>query len=258
MNKTWFISGASSGLGFEMAEQLLGNGHRVIATTRRYNSLTGLQRKYGSKLDIVLLDLLEPQSITPAVRGAFRRHGKVDILVSNAEYALSSPAENLTDVQIEQQIATNLTGSVHLIRAALQPFRHQGGGRIVQVSSARGHGFRSGFSLYHATKRGIEAFVESVSEEVAPFAIDFIIAELGDLNTRINANPVRQEPRDAYQDTFSLNSAEYACPESSIDSDVIKTASAIISAAQSSRPPLRLTLASSTDQAMPARLPSLA
>jgi NAD(P)-dependent dehydrogenase (short-subunit alcohol dehydrogenase family) len=61
--------------------------------------------------------------------------GRIDVVVSNADYGLFGAAEEATDAQIDRQIATNLTGSIALIRAALPHLRRQGGGRIVQVSS---------------------------------------------------------------------------------------------------------------------------
>lgn len=138
MPKTWFITGASSGLGLEMTQQLLGEGHKVVAAVRRPGTLTQFKQAYRERLDIVQLDLVEPESIASAVEEAFRRHGRIDVIVSNAGYGLFGAAEELANEAIDRQIATNLTGSIHLIRAALPLLRKQGGGRIIQVSSEGG------------------------------------------------------------------------------------------------------------------------
>ncbi|WP_432445059.1 SDR family NAD(P)-dependent oxidoreductase [Rhizobium leguminosarum] len=135
-----------------MTQQLLTQGHKVVATIRRAEALTKLAQEYHERLDIVPLDLVEPERITSAVEGAFERHGRIDVVVSNAGYGLFGAAEELTNGEIDRQIATNLTGSIHLIRAALPLLRKQGGGRIVQVSSEGGQIAYPGFSLYHATK----------------------------------------------------------------------------------------------------------
>src|SRR5688500_14365725 len=119
MPKTWFITGASSGLGLEMTQQLLTRGHKVVATIRRAEALTKLAQEYRDRLDIVQLDLIQPESIAIAVKDAFQRHGRIDVIVSNAGYGLFGAAEELTNEEIDQQIATNLTGSIHLIRGAL-------------------------------------------------------------------------------------------------------------------------------------------
>ncbi len=262
MPKTWFITGASSGLGFEMMQQLLAQGHKVIATLRRPGTLAQLEQEYRERLDIVELDLVKPESIAAAVEGAFQRHGQIDVIVSNAGYGLFGAAEELGNGQIDQQIATNLTGSIHLIRAALPLLRKQGGGRIVQVSSEGGQIAYPGFSLYHATKWGIEGFVEAVAQEVARFGIDFIIAEPGPTGTNFGANIVQAMPLDAYADT-PAGAVRRAISDGSfeIKGDAARTVSAIISAAESEVPPLRLTLGStaysSISQALSARLAAL-
>lgn len=131
MPKTWFITGASSGLGLEMTQQLLTQGHTVVAAIRRAEALVQLKQAFGERLDIVPLDLVDPESVSAAVEGAFERHDRIDVIVSNAGYGLFGAAEELANEAIDRQIATNLTGSIHLIRAALPLLRKQGGGRII-------------------------------------------------------------------------------------------------------------------------------
>lgn len=262
MPTKWFITGASSGLGLEMTQQLLAQRHTVIATVRRPGQLTQLKQKYPERLDVVQLDLVELESIAAAVEAAFQRHRRIDVIVSNAGYGLFGAAEELTTEQIDRQLATNLTGSIHLIRAVLPLLRKQGGGRIVQVSSEGGQIAYPGFSLYHATKWGIEGFVEAVAQEVAPLGIDFIIAEPGPTGTNFGANLVQAIPLDAYEQT-PAGAVRRAISDGSfeIKGDAARTASAIISAAESDKPPLRLTLGStaylSISQALSARLSAL-
>ncbi|MBB4099352.1 SDR family oxidoreductase [Sphingomonas kyeonggiensis] len=262
MPKTWFITGATSGLGLEMAQQLLGEGHMVIATARRPDALAQLRQHHPARLDVVQLDLLEPDSIAFAIESAFERHKRIDVIVSNAGYGLFGAAEELTTTQIDRQIAANLTGSIHLIRAALPLLRSQGGGRIVQVSSEGGQIAYPGFSLYHATKWGIEGFVESVAQEVAPFGIDFIIAEPGPTGTNFGTNLDRAESLAAYAET-PADAVRHAISDGSfeIKGDAARTVAAMISAAQSDAPPLRLALGStaytSISQALAARLAAL-
>ena len=84
--------------------------------------------------------------------------------------ACSAPRRSSPDAQVDHIIATNLTGSIQLIRAALPHLRAQGGGRIIQISSYGGQVAFACNSLYHASKWGIEGFAESVAQEVAPSA----------------------------------------------------------------------------------------
>ncbi|TWA61751.1 short-subunit dehydrogenase [Azospirillum baldaniorum] len=259
MSKTWFITGASSGLGLDMARQLLARNDRVLATTRRPETLADLQRQYCGRLEVVPLDLTDPAGVETAISSAFQRHDRIDVVVSNAGYGLFGAAEELTETQIDRQIATNLTGSIHLIRAALPHLRRQGGGRIVQVSSEGGQIAYAGFSLYHATKWGIEGFIEAVAQEVAPFGITFIIAEPGPTDTGFAANLVRADAMTVYEET-PVGALRRAIGDGSfvLKGDAARTVAAIIAAADSPTPPLRLTLGStahaSITQALAARL----
>lgn len=262
MTKTWLITGASSGLGLEMTQQVLAQGHHVVAMVRRLGGLTKLALQQVDRLDIVQFDLTQPESIASSVQGAFQRHGRIDVIVSNAGYGLFGAAEELTDDEINRQIATNLTGSIQVIRAALPLLRNQGGGRIIQVSSEGGQITYPGFSLYHATKWGIEGFIESVAQEVASFGIEFIIAEPGPTGTNFGANLVLAEAIEPYKET-PAGAVRRAITGGSfeIKGDAARTVAAILSAAESDTPPLRLALGSaaysSISKALSARLSAL-
>lgn len=262
MSKTWLITGASSGLGREMAVQLLARGDRVIASVRREDALADLAQQYGADLIVLKLDVTDFARVRRVMDDAFARVGRIDVVVSNAAYGLFGAAEELTDGQIEHQIATNLTGSIQIIRAALPHLRRQGGGRVVQVSSEGGQIAYPNFSLYHATKWGIEGFIESVAQETRPFGIDFIIAEPGPTGTRFAANLVRPEPLAVYENT-PAGDVRRAIDSGSFDikGDAERTVRAIIDAADSETPALRLTLGSiayqSVSTALAERLASL-
>jgi len=245
MSKIWLITGASSGLGRIMTERLLGHGDRVAATVRRDDALADLQRKYGESLSVMRLDLTDLNGIRATVDKAFQRLGRIDVVVSNAAYGLVGAAEELTDAQIDQQIATNLTGSIQLIRAVLPHLRRQGGGRIVQVSSEGGQVTYPAFSLYHATKWGIEGFVEAVAQEVAPFGIDFMIVEPGPTATNFGAGIVMAPLMAAYEHT-PAGAVRHAVKERTFDitGDAARTIDAMIAAADSVKLPRRLPLGS--------------
>ena len=243
MMKTWFITGTSSGLGRVLAEQLLQRGDRVVATLRRGGPLDELKKQHGDRLRVVTLDVTDTRAIRTCVADAFDAMGQIDVIVNNAGYGLFGAAEELTDAQIDRQIATNLTGSIQVIRAALPLLRRQGGGRIVQVSSEGGQIAYPNFSLYHATKWGIEGFVESVAKEVAPFGIDFVIVEPGPTSTQFGAGLDHAAPMPEYDDTPAGEVRRAVASNSfAIRGDAGKTVAAMIVAADSTHPPLRLTL----------------
>ena len=243
--KTWLITGASSGLGRIMTEKLLRRGDRVIATVRRTDALADLSAAHGELLHVAAMDLTNTAAIRATIDTAFQRFGRIDVIVSNAGYGLFGAAEELTDEQIDRQLATNLTGSIQLIRASIPHLRTQGGGRIVQVSSEGGQIAYPGFSLYHASKWGIEGFVETVAQVVGPFGIDFIIAEPGPTGTNFAVALDRAEPKEVYERTAAgevrrmIGSGNFKTP-----GDADNTVEAMIAAADSEQPPLRLTLGS--------------
>lgn len=245
MKKTWFITGTSTGLGRLMTEKLLARGDRVVATLRQPEKLSALQRRYCQQLHLLALDVTDTAQMRAAVAAAFAWAGKIDVVVSNAGYGLFGAAEELNDAQIARQLATNLTGSMQLIRAVLPFLRAQGGGRIMQVSSEGGQIAYPDFSLYHASKWGIEGFIEAVAQEVAEFGIDFIIAEPGPTGTRFGDSLDLAEAMPCYENTVSgkmrqaITSGEFL-----ITGDADKTVEAMIACADEKQPPLRLPLGS--------------
>ena len=183
MSKTWLITGVSSGFGYEMTKQLLENGSTVIGTVRSTKKVEELIAKYPETFDCRILDVTDVPAVHEVVNADFAKHGKIDVIVSNAGYGLFGAAEELTDTEVDHIIATNLTGSIALIRSALPYLRRQMSGNIIQISSYGGQVAFAANSMYHATKFGIEGFCESVAQEVAKFNIKVTIVEPGGART---------------------------------------------------------------------------
>lgn len=245
VQRTWFITGASSGLGRHMAEQLLARGERVVGTIRKPGVLDDLKVRFGERLWIAQLDVTDTAAIRSVVDRAFAEFGRIDVVVSNAGYGILGATEELTDAQIEHQIATNLVGSIQVVRAAVPHLRKQGGGRIIQISTMGGQATFPGGSLYHASKWGIEGFIESIRHEVAPFGISVTLIEPGSIGTSFGRNLVVADPLGFYaegpigQMRAFFGSGTYQSP-----GDAIKVAQAILETADQSPPPLRLALGS--------------
>lgn len=188
---TYLITGVSSGFGHEMAKQLLEAGKTVIGTVRTKDKAADLITAHPDTFDCRLLDVTDVPAVQAAVDDAWARHGRIDVVVSNAGYGLFGCAEELSDEEIDRIIATNLTGSIQLIKSALPHLRAQGGGRIVQMSTYGGQVAYAANSMYHATKFGIEGFCEAVAQEVAQFNIGMTIVEPGGARTEFRYGSAR-------------------------------------------------------------------
>lgn len=200
--RTWFITGVNSGFGRVMTEQLLARGDRVAGTTRKMEALSDLKDTYGDQLWLAPLDMTDTAGIQHVVSNAFAALGKIDVIVSNAGYGLFGAAEELSDEQVNHQLSTNLIGPIMLIRAALPHLRAQGGGRIIGLSTFGGQAALPGGSLYHASKWGLEGFLDSLSIELAPFKVGVTIIEPGSARTNFRFGGAQLgKPLAAYKDT---------------------------------------------------------
>ena len=182
-SRTWLVTGVSSGFGKEMTKQLLERGDKVIGTVRDKSKVRDLIDSHPESFSCEILDMTDVPAIHRLVDSAFERFGRIEVVVSNAGYGLFGAAEELSDAEVNDIIATNLIGSIQLIKSALPHLRTQGGGRIIQLSSYGGQVAFPGNSLYHATKFGIEGFCEALAQEVKPFNIGVTLVEPGGART---------------------------------------------------------------------------
>lgn len=254
MSRTWLITGISSGFGCEITKQLLEKGDTVVGTVRKTDKIKILMEKYPKNLDVKILDVTDVPALQKTVRDAFAEHGKIDVVISNAGYGLFGAAEELSDDQINHIIATNLTGSIQLIKTSLPFMRKQGGGRIIQISSYGGQVAYAANSMYHATKFGIEGFCESVAQEVEPFNIGVTIVEPGGARTEFrygSAKVAKLTPEYEACHGFlkMLDPANGLAP-----GDPAKMATKIIESVDLPKAPMRMVLGSQALQATITRL----
>jgi NAD(P)-dependent dehydrogenase (short-subunit alcohol dehydrogenase family) len=244
--RTWFITGVSSGFGRELTEQLLERGDRVIGTVRDMSKVADLRERYPETFRAEVLDVTDTAAIREVVERSFARLERIDVIVSNAGYGLFGAAEELSDEQIDHMIATNLVGSIQLIRAVLPHLRAQGGGRIIQISSYGGQVAFPGNSMYHATKWGIEGFVESVAQEVTSFGIGMTIVEPGGARTEFRYGSAQvADLMPIYDDTPAHSFLQMLDPKKSLaPGDPARMAARIIESADVEPAPLRMVLGS--------------
>lgn len=244
-SETWLITGISSGFGRAIASQLLAAGHRVVGTVRKTDTVQDLLERHPDLLTVRQLDVRDREALRMLVNETFAQ-GPVDVLVNNAGYGLFGAAEELSDADVDAVLATNLTGSIDLIRFALPHLRRQGYGRIVQISSYGGQVAFAGNSLYHATKWGIEGFCESVAADMKPFGIGVTIVEPGGARTDFRYRSARvADPIPAYDGTPAHAFQTMLNPENGLaPGDPEKMAARIIESARRSDVPLRVVLGS--------------
>lgn len=182
MNKTIFITGASSGIGKETALFFSKNNWNVIAASR---NIEKMKQSFGSIENIysIQLDVRNRESIDSVIKEIIAKYQIIDVLVNNAGFALTGIFEYSKPEQIRKQFETNVFGLMDISREIIPIMRKQGFGTIINISSIGGLvGFPS-YSMYQATKFAIEGFSESLSYELQKFNINVKLIEPGIIQT---------------------------------------------------------------------------
>ncbi|MGF7132238.1 NAD(P)-dependent dehydrogenase (short-subunit alcohol dehydrogenase family) [Paraburkholderia sp. EB58] len=239
-SQKWFITGASGGLGLALTEKVLAQGHPVVAAVRRIEAMQSLQQAYPDLLKVESVDLTDREQ----VQAAAARHPDADVVVNNAGGAVIGAIEEMSEAEIEQQIALNLLAPIHVTRAFLGALRAKKRGTFIHVSSVGGRAAFPGGSLYHAAKFGLEGFAEAVSQEVAAFGIKTIIIEPGSIKTGFVANIRWTEELEDYKDSAvgKLRRWIEENGDANASGDPVKMADAIYTISQMPEPPLRTVL----------------
>ncbi len=164
--KVAVVTGASSGSGLGVAQRFGKEGATVVMLARGGERLEEMAPTVGARAVPIATDVGDPHSVARAFDEIGHRFGRVDILVNNAAVYRPCRVELLSDLDIQQQIATNFAGPVHTCRAAIPLLRAAGGGDIVNTSSESTlHPFPM-LSMYVATKAALEAFALVLAQEV--------------------------------------------------------------------------------------------
>ena len=239
-SQKWFITGASGGLGLALAEKVLAEGHRVVAAVRRVAALESLKQSWPDQLEVESVDVTRPEQ----VQAAAARHPDVDVVVNNAGGAVIGAMEELSEADIQQQIALNLLAPINITRAFLPAMRARKHGTFIHVTSVGGRAAFPSGSMYHAAKYGLEGFAEAVSQEVAEFGIKTLIIEPGSIKTGFVANIRWTEELADYKDGVvgKLRQQIKEVGDEYASGDPVKMAGAIYEVSQLPEPPLRTVL----------------
>jgi NAD(P)-dependent dehydrogenase (short-subunit alcohol dehydrogenase family) len=240
-NKVWFVTGAGRGMGADIAEAALAAGHAVVATGRNTDAVAKALGA-GDRLLIVELDVTRTDDAQAAVAAAVDRFGRIDVLVNNAANFYGGYFEELTPAQIERQLATALIGPMNVTRAVLPVMRRQRRGHIMSISSGAG---LSGFefnSAYAAAKFGLEGWMESLHDELAPFGIATTVVNPGVFRTDLltkESTTYATASIDDYADRHAQRVRWYEQMNGRQAGDPAKLARALVTIADRQQPPRR-------------------
>lgn len=244
---TWFITGASSGLGRAITEAVLARGYNVVATARRKEDLADLAGSNSGRLFTARLDVTDRQTIRSAVSEAEQQFGGIDVLVNAAGYGYLAAIEEGEDDGIRAQFETNVFGLLEVTKAVLPTMRARRRGMIINLSSLGGLVAFGATGYYHATKFAVEALSESLSHEVASLGIKVMIVEPGAFRTNWAGRSMIESALsiEDYKETAGQRRLATRAVSGNQPGDPAKAAAAIITAAQAEQPPLRLLLGAS-------------
>lgn len=150
MNKTIFITGASSGIGQATAQYFVAKGWNVVATMRSPETQDVLQN--GDNLLVLALDVEQPESFHAVIGTAIAKFGKIDVLLNNAGYGQHGLFEATKSAQIQRQFSVNFFGTLEITRALLPHFRANKNGNIITITSGVGRVTVPLVSTYAASK----------------------------------------------------------------------------------------------------------
>jgi len=179
---TWFITGASRGLGAEIARTAVRGGDNVVVAVRNPDRVPEDLTAADNVL-VAALDVTDAEAIPAVVRAAVDRFGGIDVLVNNAGRGLLGALEEITDAEARSLFDLNVFGLINMTRAVLPVMRRQGSGKIVHIGSRSGFEGEPGVSVYSASKFAVAGISEALSVELAPFGIQSMVVEPGVLRT---------------------------------------------------------------------------
>ncbi|AMM22889.1 short-chain dehydrogenase (plasmid) [Frondihabitans sp. PAMC 28766] len=244
---TWFVTGASRGLGLELVTQLLTQGHNVAATTRSVGRLEkALDAIDTARLLPLAVDLSDETAVIDAVTAAKGRFGSLDVVVNNAGYGFLGAVEEVTDLEARQMFDVQIFGVWNVLRAVLPDFRASGSGHIINISSILGLTTFPGWGLYCAGKYALEGLTGSLAQEVAEFGIRVNLVEPGYMQTDFltaNSLGLPTSTADGYAAVRDMTAAHQAMPGTQLG-DPAKAAAAIIRLAEDVDTPLHQLLGS--------------
>lgn len=182
-NKVTLVTGASSGIGREIARLLAQRGARVFGTARDPKSAKPI-----SGVEFVRMDVTDDTSVNEAIQGIVQKAGPVEILVNNAGYGLTGALEETSVQEARDQFETNFFGVLRVTNAVLPRMRQAGYGRVVNISSVIGFLPAPFMGIYTASKHAVEGYTETLDHEVRQFGVRAMLIQPAYTKSKINGN----------------------------------------------------------------------
>lgn len=243
-NPVWLITGCSTGFGRELAKLVLARGWCAVVTARDSSQVADIAEGHGDRVLVRPLDVTRRDQIEEVVAAAKQKFGRIDVLVNNAGFGYLAAIEEGEDEAVRAMFETNVFGLVDMTKAVLPLMREHRSGLIINVSSIGGLTSFAATGYYHGTKYAVEGISESLALEVKPLGIDVLIVEPGPFRTNWAGPSIKQSAVhiDDYAATAGERRKQTEARSGSQVGDPVRAAQAIIDAALSETPPLRLLL----------------
>lgn len=243
MRKVWFITGASTGFGRALAEELLKNDYNVVLTARNPETVMDLCHKYPESTQAIKLDVTCASDIVHSVDSAMSKWGKIDVLVNNAGYGIVGAVEEVSESEMLRVFNTNVFGLINLTKAVLPHMRKARSGHIINLSSIAGLVSTPGFGIYNATKFAVEGMSEALAQEVKCFGIKVTIIEPGPFRTDFANRSLAVMPEMPEYDEAMIVTRNYIQKvDGNQPGDPVKGAKLMIKLTEIDNPPLRIPL----------------
>lgn len=247
--KTWFITGASRGIGAEIAKAVLAAGDQLIATARKKTDLH--QFESNSNVLTLSLDVTDEAQAQVAVAAGLERFGRIDVLVNNAGFGLLGGIEECSAAEVEQVYRTNVFGLLNVTRAVLPFMRQQRSGHIINISSIGGYQSIPGWGIYCSTKFAVEGITEALRDELAPLGIHATVVEPGYFRTNfLDGSSLQRTARHIPDYVETVGKTRQIAAERNYQQlgNPTRLAQAMLQLVNADVPPLRLPLGTDTLQ----------
>ncbi|HOY16128.1 MAG TPA: oxidoreductase [Haliscomenobacter sp.] len=257
--KTWLITGISSGLGQALAQTVIEHGDRVIGTFRQQAQIDAFNDLHQNKAIGIELDLTNSTDILHAFEFVKSNVGKLDVLVNNAGLGFAGAIEETSIEETRAVFEGNFFGVLALTKTFLPLLRQQKSGHIIQISSHGGFKAFAGFGIYNASKFALEGFSEALAQEIAPLGIQLTIVEPGPFRTNFAGSSLKfaEQTIDDYLATAGAFREKLKSVDGVQEGDPSKAATAIYNLTTLDKPPLRLPLGKVAVHSLTSKLASV-